>query len=281
MKRWVYDSGIRVPLIVRFPDGRGAGTTNDDLVSFVDFAPTVLSLAGVPVPDHMQGQPFLGSAKAPPRQYIYAARDRMDPAPETIRAVRDHRFKYVRNYRPDLPYIGFIPYRDRSGIMQEIHRLIAEDALGPDQWQFWSRKKPLEELYDTEADPHEIHNLAGQPEHAEKLAELREAHLRWTEETGDLGHISEEQLIWTLWPPDGVQPTTADPVIASETRTGGRHLVRVSCESPGASIVYRLEEEGRWRLYVEPFEVPTGATVWSQANRLGWKHSAVVSAIVR
>jgi hypothetical protein len=99
--------------------------------------------------------------------------------------------------------------------------------------------------------------------------------------TGDLGHISEEQLIWTLWPPDGVQPTTADPVIEWEVGGGDRHLVRVTCASPGASIVYRLEEEGRWRLYVEPFEVPAGATVWAQANRLGWEHSAVATATVR
>jgi arylsulfatase A-like enzyme len=280
-KRWVYDSGIHVPLIVRFPDGSDAGTTNGELVSFVDFAPTVLSLAGVAVPPHMQGQPFLGAAKASPRRYVYAARDRMDPAPETIRTVRDARFKYVRNYRPDLPYIGFIPYRDRAGIMQEIHRLAAEGGLGPEQWQLWATSKPLEELYDTESDPHEIHNLAGQPEHMEKLAELRQAHLKWTEETGDLGHISEEQLIWTLWPPDGVQPNTADPVIESDAGKGDRRLVRVTCDSLGASIVYRLEEGGRWRLYVEPFEVPAGATVWSQANRLGWKHSEVVSAVIR
>jgi hypothetical protein len=204
----------------------------------------------------------------------------MDPAPETIRAVRDARFKYVRNYRPDLPYFGFIPYRDRAGIMQEIHRLAAEGALGPDQWQLWSQKKPLEELYDTETDPHEIHNLASDPRHMEKLAELRQAHLRWTAETADLGHITEADLIRRLWPPDGVQPTTADPVIES-TGEGGTPLVRITSDSPGASIVYRFEEEGRWRLYVEPFEAPPATTVWSQANRLGWRHSNVVATVVR
>jgi arylsulfatase A-like enzyme len=281
MKRWVYDSGIHVPLLVRLPDGDGAGTTNDELVSFVDFAPTALSLAGVWVPDHMQGRAFLGAQRGAPRQYIFAARDRMDPAPETIRAVRDARFKYVRNYRPDLPYIGFIPYRDRSGLMQEIHRLTAAGALGSDQWQLWARRKPLEELYDTRADPHEVHNLASHPSHFEKLFELRQAHLRWTEETGDLGHITEAELIRRLWPPHGVQPVTADPLIESEAVGEGHRLVRIACESPGASIAYRLEEAGRWRLYVEPFEAPPGATVWSQANRLGWKHSQVVSAVVQ
>jgi N-sulfoglucosamine sulfohydrolase len=278
MKRWVYDSGIHVPLLVRFPGGEGAGTTNGELVSFVDFAPTVLSLAGVPVPAHMQGRAFLGAQRAEPRRYVYAARDRMDPAPETIRAVRDARYKYVRNYRPDLPYVGFIPYRDRAGIMQEIHRLAAAGALGDDQWQLWALKKPLEELYDAEADPHEIHNLASDPRHLEKLAELRQAHLEWTERTGDLGHIPETELIRRLWPPDGVQPTTAPPAIESEAGEEGQRRVRIRCDSPGASIVYRLTEEGRWLLYTGSFEAPPGTTVWSQANRLGWKHSRVVSA---
>ena len=85
-------------------------------------------------------------------------------------------------------------------------------------------------------------------------------------------------LIWRLWPPDGVQPTTADPAIESVEGEAGKRLVRIRCDSPGASIVYRLEEQGRWRLYVEPFETGLGATVWSQANRLGWKHSQLVSA---
>jgi len=277
MKRWVYDSGLRVPLIVRFPDGEGAASSTDELVSFVDFAPTVLSLAGVPVPAHMQGQAFLGTQRAAPREYVYAARDRMDPAPETIRAVRDARFKYIRNYRPDLPYVGFIPYRDRAGVMQEILRLTAEGALGPDQWQLWAQRKPLEELYDTEVDPHEIHNLASTPEHFDKLAELRQAHLAWTAETGDLGHISEAELIRRLWPPDGVQPVTADPVVESEAGEGDLRLVRIRCESDGASIVYRLQEAARWTLYTRPFLAPRGTTIWSQANRLGWKHSQVIT----
>jgi arylsulfatase A-like enzyme len=188
-KRWVYDSGLKVPLIVRWPDGKGAGTVNDELVSFIDFAPTTLSLANIKVPDYMEGQVFLGEAKAEPRQYIYAFRDRMDPAPETIRAVRDQRYKYVRNYRPDLPYIGFIPYRDQAEMMQKILQLKEEGKLGPDQWQFWAEKKPLEELYDTQQDPYEIHNLASEPEYFEKLAELRQAQEDFVAKYGDLGMI--------------------------------------------------------------------------------------------
>jgi len=276
MKRWVYDSGIHVPLIVRFPAGRDRGKTNEELVSFVDFAPTVLSLAGVEIPKHLQGQPFLGPKKAPPRKYIFACRDRMDPAPETIRAVRDKRFKYVRNYRPDLPYLGFVPYRNQAGVMQEILRLKKEGKLGPQSWQFTKEKKPLEELYDTEADPHEISNIAADPRRAAKLAELRRAHQRWTKEVGDLGHIPEEELIKQLWPPDGKQPTTADPVISAKPGERGRRKVAIRCETHGASIGYRVGVSKRWLLYTGPFVAPTDKPVWAQAHRLGWKASDTV-----
>ena len=277
MKRWVYDSGIQVPLIVRFPNKKGAGTTNDKLVSFIDFAPTVLALAGLERPDYLQGQPFLGAEEVAPRKYVYACRDRMDPAPETIRAVRDKRFKYVRNYRADLPYIGFIPYRDQQEIMQEILRLTKAGQLGPDQWQFTGLKKPLEELYDTQADPHEIQNLASVPKHFEKLAELREAHLTWTRETSDLGHLPETELIKHLWPPDGKQPTTADPEPQIAKGDSGLRRVTIVCDSEGASIAYRLKPKARWLLYVKPLQLAEGTKIWVKANRLGWKHSSVVA----
>lgn len=271
MKRWVYDSGIHVPLLIRFPERKDTPAVNDELVSFVDFAPTVLSLAGLDIPDYMQGQPFLGRQKAEDRKYIYAARDRMDPAPETIRAVRDKQFKYIRNYRPDLPYIGFIPFRDQQEIMQEILRIDKEGKLGADQWQFWADKKPLEELYDTLADPHEICNLASQPEYFEKLSELRDAHERWTQETNDLGRMPEQDLIRHLWPPDGKQPTTATPSV--KVSDG---YVSIQCETAGASIGFSQRGHKNWSLYSKPFQLQPGTQFQVQAFRIGWKPSKKV-----
>ncbi len=133
-KRWVYDSGIHVPLIVRFPDGRGAGTVREDLVSFVDFGPTVLSLAGVEVPKHMQGRPFLGEQKAEPRDYVFAARDRMDETYDIIRAVRDKQYKYIRNFKACRPYAQYIDYMEKMPTMQEMRRLNKLGKLaGPQQ----------------------------------------------------------------------------------------------------------------------------------------------------
>ena len=280
MKRWVYDSGIHVPLIIRWPHADRHGEVSEQLVSFVDFAPTMLSLLGVPVPEHMQGHAFLGPQKGPERNYVYASRDRMDPAPETIRAVRDKRFKYVRNYRPDLPYIGFIPYRDRAAGMQELLRLIKEHGLGERQWQFTATRKPLEELYDTQTDPHEIRNLAADPSHFVKLAELREAHQRWTGRVGDLGHLPEVEMVRKLWPPNGEQPTTAAPRLTAVPQ--GDSNLRVALESPtrGASIAFRLSRGARWRLYSAPLVVPVGSSIWMRAHRLGWKPSPASKQIL-
>jgi uncharacterized sulfatase len=117
-KRWIYDSGIHVPLVARWPGKLQPGSVSDELVAFVDL-PTVLSLAGVEIPKHFQGQAFLGEQKAAPREYVYAARDRMDETLDIIRAVRDKRFKYIRNYRPDLPYAQDIAYMNEMPTMKE------------------------------------------------------------------------------------------------------------------------------------------------------------------
>ena len=275
-KRWVYDSGIHIPLIVRWPTKKDGGTVNDQLVSFIDFAPTMLSIAGLTVPEHMQGRVFLGSDKAQPRKYIYAFRDRMDPAPERIRAVRDKQFKYIRNYRPELPYIGFVPYRDRATMMQDILKLMQSNQLKENQWQFWAESKPLEELYNLDEDPHEINNLAANPQYFKKLLELRQAHLTWKAKYGDLGEISETALIKKLWPPDGVQPVTSNPVI--EIQNG---VAEINCETDGSSIAYRLGEDESWLLYTQPFKVKKARLVEAQAIRLGWKESQVITQVLK
>jgi len=194
-KRWVYDSGIRVPLIIRWPGKIKPGTVREDLVCFLDFAPTVLSLAGVNIPKEMQGHVFLGPNRARERKYIFAARDRMDETYDRIRGVRDKRFKYIRNFHPELPYAQRIQYMELMPTMGVWRQLNAEGKLSGAQKLFFAKTKPGEELYDLDADPHEINNLADSSKHRRKLRELRAALDAWMDETKDLGAIPETELI--------------------------------------------------------------------------------------
>jgi len=194
-KRWMYDAGIHVPLIVRWPGHIEPGTVSDRLVSFLDFAPSVLSAAGVPIPGHMQGVPFLGPAAGPPRPFIFAARDRMDERYDIIRAVRDRRFKYIRNYEPARPYAQPLSYCESWPVMQEMRRVEKEGKLGESAALFFRPAKPPEEFYDTAADPHELNNLAGRgSEFRDELERMRAAMNEWQRETRDLGCIVEPEL---------------------------------------------------------------------------------------
>ena len=201
-KRWLYDSSLRVPFVVRFPKQYAAqapgqpGTTSDRLVSFVDFAPTVLSLADVKAPAHLQGQAFMGKQAAAPREYVFGFRDRMDDRIDMLRAVRDRRFKYIRNYQPHQPWFNhqYISYMYEMPTMRVWQQLADAGKLTGAPAVFMAASKPTEELYDTEADPHEIKNLANAPEHQATLEKLRLVHRQWMKDIIDLGLLPEADL---------------------------------------------------------------------------------------
>ncbi len=193
-KRWLHDRGLHVPLIIRWPGKIAPGTQRDELVSFVDFAPTVLSITGTAIPAHMQGRAFLGSAEGPSRNYIFAARDRMDERYDIIRAIRDKRFKYIRNYEPYRPYDQHLVYPESFPVMQDMRRVEAAGQLKGPEKLFFADRKPLEELYDTQEDPHEIVNVADKPELQRELNRLREALDVFLDESNDTGFIPEMEL---------------------------------------------------------------------------------------
>jgi hypothetical protein len=279
-KRWVYDSGIRTPLLIRWPGVIKPGTVTDRLVGFIDFGPTVLSIAGLKPPEHMQGRPFLGEHDTPPREYVFAHRDRMDETYDIIRAVRDKRFKLIRNFEPHKPYAQVIKYMERMPILQEMRRLHAAGKLEGPQKLWFADKKPPEELYDCEADPHEVVNLADRPEHQDTLKRLRKALDDWMKETKDLGLIPEAELK-EKGIPGGKPGATAEPKIEP---AGGKLrppvAVTLTCPTEGASIAYTTEEgkQPRWLLYARPFTLAKSVTLRARACRLGWKDSAEARA---
>jgi N-sulfoglucosamine sulfohydrolase len=199
-KRWLYESGTHVPLVVRTGDrvrvpGQGRpGLVSRWLISSIDFGPTVLNLAGVKVPDHMQGRAFLGRNLPKPRRYVYGARDRMDERYDIIRMVRDERYRYIRNYEPNKTFYQYMNTPEKGATMKEIRRCAAEGKLPSAAALFMAPRKSVEELYDVAADPHEINNLAGDPACADVLVRMREAHLDWVEDSKDVGLIPEPEL---------------------------------------------------------------------------------------
>mgnify|MGYP002633472884 FL=1 len=200
-KRWLYDSGTRVPMIVRIPEkfrneGQGTpGSVDDQLVNSTDFGPTVLNLAGLELPDYFQGRSFLGKNLSEPRTHIFGARDRMDERYDIIRAVRDKRFRYIRNFEPLKPYYQYMNTPEKGATMKEIRRLEnSGETLSEGMAPFSADRKPVEELYDLEADPHEIHNLAADSAYSEKLAELKRALSDWQFEIGDIGLLPESEI---------------------------------------------------------------------------------------
>ncbi len=327
-KRWPYEAGLHEPLLVRWPGKIMPGTSRTELVSLMDLGPTMLTAAGLPVPEHMHGRPLFdahGTFAPEPRQYVFGHSDRMTSAADTMRTVRDTRFRYIRNHHPDRPYFQHQEYCEGFSTWRELRRMKFKEVLIHEvggvsdlftdaQRRFLADSKPVEELYDLAADPHEVDNLADNPAYADDLRRLRCAVEDWQQTFGDLGLIHEEELI-ERWRPGGVEQVTSPPEL---TFTDGQ--IVAGCPTPGASIAWtadppppspqpepsiadgtaalvgelpaeRRDEtlalvgmwwgappiDGRsWHLYSGPVAVEAGVPLWFRACRLGYGDSADV-----
>ena len=267
-KRELYDRGLRAPLLIKAPFLE-AGSQSNELISFVDFAPTLLSLAGVPIPESMQGQAFLGQQKsATPRKYSFAARDRMDSEYDRVRAVTDGEFKYIRNYMPEKPNYQNVKYRLQNPLMIHLLELNSKGLLNANQARWFALTKPAEELYHTKTDPWEFKNLIGNPLYEEKLRELRKAHEDWVLTYGDLGALDEMSMVRNWWGGKDSPPVTSP---AESTYQGGK--ISLKSSSPGASFGYRKSKNEPWKLYSMPFASVPGETILVNTYRIGFKAS--------
>ena len=278
-KRLLYDSGIHLPLIIRFPDQFRAGEIDDQLISFVDFKSTILSLAGIEPPNYVDGRAFLGVyANTPNRNYIHAAADRFDSEYDMIRAARDNQFKYLRNFYPEKPYYLPLTYREQMPVMQELLRMRDADQLNTTQAEWFRTSKEEEELFDVVNDPYELNNIAADPSYAEKLAELRQELDSWMSYVDDKGLMSEVELIESMWP-NGVQPTTLSP---NASKAGNDGAITLRSETEGASIGYQVLNEGEelgatWQIYQNPLTINEGQRLLAIAHRIGFIPSATIS----
>ncbi len=205
-KQWPYESGLHVPLLVRWPAnfpapiGFTPGETDSRLLSIIDVSATTLKIAGLNPPMLMQGRVFLGQDAAPSKNYVFGGRDRGDETVDRIRTVRDKRFRYIRNYYPDRPFLQLNRYKEWSypilSLMRDLHE---QGKLNQVQEYLMNPTRPKEELYDLEKDPYEINNLAGNSDFLKLKQRLGAVLESWIMETNDQGRIPESKEITDHW----------------------------------------------------------------------------------
>ena len=201
-KRWPSNSGLQVPMVVYFPPKwqhlapkeYAAGVKSDRLVSFVDLAPTLLSIIGVQPPEWMQGHAFAGKYQSEPQPFIYGFRGRMDERYDCVRSVTDGRYVYLRNYMPHLSQAQHVSYQFETPSTRAWKKLFDEGKLTPEQSIFWKEPKDAEELYDLQSDPDEVYNLAASPDHAATLEKMRKAQEDLAMKIRDAGMIPEGEM---------------------------------------------------------------------------------------
>jgi len=196
-KQFLYDGGTHTPLMVRFPDGQHAGEVRSELISNIDLSATSLKIAGLAIPDYMQGQNFLGDHA--PRTEVYTMRDRRDETVDRIRAVRTTKYKYIINFYPEKPYTQYNAYkRNQYPMLPLMEVLKKQGKLTPPQLQFFADSRPAEELYDIVADPFEINNLAANQEYVAVKNELSQKLDQWIGEY-DTATYPEDQAEIDFW----------------------------------------------------------------------------------
>ena len=199
-KRFLFESGTKIPFIIRFPEKyqylapAGPGERENRMISLVDLAPTLLSLAGIKIPAYLSGHAFLGEQKTADPAYVYFFRQRMDERYDMMRAVRDKRFRYIRNYLPHRKYGEHLSYLWRSTSTRAWEAAFLAGKCNDIQSRFWGYKAP-EELYDVTVDPHNVHNLANDPAYNDDLVRMRKALKRWVRENHDAGFLHEGLMI--------------------------------------------------------------------------------------
>ena len=267
-KRELYDSGIHVPMIVRWPDKFRPshiepGSRDNRLISTVDLAPSILSLAGVELPSFLQGTSFMTSN----RSYIFASRDRIDYVQDRQRAVRDKRFKYIRSWRPDLAQGHALRFRDNISMVREMRDLFDAGQLTEKQ-AAWFQPVGSERLFDLTNDPHEVDNLANTGLYKTELNRLKQVLSKKLSELGDSATSSEADLVKSF------NTSVTQPITEAPTSEVRDCLLFLQATTPGSSLAWR-PLTARWKIYSEPINICEAGTVDTRAVRYGWLASDI------
>ena len=245
-----------------------ARTVVERLVSFVDLGPTILSLAGLPVPGYLQGTSF-AEVGTTTRKYIYASRDRIDEVMDRQRAVRDKHYKYLRSWYPQQPGGHALKFRDNIDMVREMRALYEAGELNEAQ-SAWYEPPGEERLFDLEQDPFELNNVIGDPQYFRVVQRMRGEMNSWLSQVGDWSEESEGDMV-ARFEPDGERQVTPVPTLSV---TGGTLVI--TPHTLGHSVEYRLDGS-RWQLYSAPVRVETTTEIEVRAVRYGWEESEIVS----
>ena len=265
-KRALYDTGIKVPLIIKFQDNLKNSNYDDRLLNFIDFAPTILSWAGIAPPKVMQGKAQFGVHKDSTKSdYIFASSDRFDEMYDKLRAVRSKNYKYIRNYNIEISNALAVKYREQMPMMQNMMTLKDSGKLDSIPSLWFRTPKPDEELYDLQNDPFELVNLSDQISYRDTLVKLRRALDSWIEETNDQGRIPEKELI-SRWLPNGKQPKLK-PLQMEEDD----NKIKLISEVYDATIIWKEPGDKNWQIYSESLD--NKASFIAKAVRIGYEDS--------
>ena len=273
-KREIYDSGLKVPFLIKGIKGEKGRT--DRLISFVDLAPTMLSLAGIKPPEYIEGKAFLGKYNTKKRNNVFASSDRFDEFSDRIRSVRNKEFLYLKNYFPQLPKYKDVGYRKNVPFMTSFLGLKEKGRLDSIQ-KIWFQTKTEEELYDVVNDPFQINNLIKDSKYADIVVKMRSELENHYMNRKDFGLMPESKMIASMWP-NFEQPTTEVVQINNEV-----HKMALTSNTKGASIAYlisdiadeKLDFNNKWQLYTNPITLEKGKTLYSIAHRIGFKASKI------
>jgi len=275
-KRDLYDSGIKVPMVIYWPEAYKpdyiqTGSLDQQMISFVDLAPTILAMAGVKIPSVMQGSNFVDENNTH-RNYVFASRDRIDEVYDRQRAVRDDRYKYIRSWYPLQANGHRLNFRDNLEMMKEMWALHNKGMLNDIQNR-WFEAPGEEQLYDTLKDPHEISNLASAPDHQAELERMQQALTNWQGRVEDWSELEESAMVAGFQPRDET-PVTQPPILKLDS---GK--IVIEAVSQGSSLAYRVDD-GFWQLYTNPvaipLAIPSAKTITAKAVRYGWLESEEV-----
>ena len=268
-KRALYDTGLKVPMVVKLPKMDRAGERDDTLFSFIDLAPTVLSLVGLEPPKVMQGKALLGAFKYTSKNnYTFHGSDRFDEVYDRLRAVRSTRYKYIRSYDTLLSHALPISYREQMPMMQELRKMKAKGTLNPQQGGWLEDAKQSEELYDLVQDPYELNNLAQDDALRDTLIHYRTVLEEWIRESGDLGAVPERELI-QKWLPNGVEQQLP-PLVLEVHGTS----IKLYSDKRDATIVWKTPQDSIWIIYNSA--LPDSLIFQAKAERIGFADSDVL-----